>query len=231
MARISTYISDVDINPEDKWIGSDANNGFQTKNFTAKGIAYYLNRFSEVGSDINYRFIIDLTNGVLNGTMAVGDGWVNNIPISTLTQIKLSKNTAAGRTVLDYLQYIAGEEIIIFNTADKNSFGHFRFVSLQESTPDVYIATVEHIASNGVLVDDEVYAIGVFTKNNGDKHYRHIQSVSSDTWSIEHSLDKYPAVVVKDSAGSIVVGDIDYVDENNVTLTFSGAFSGEAYLN
>ena len=30
MARISTYISDVDINPDDKWIGSDANNGFQT---------------------------------------------------------------------------------------------------------------------------------------------------------------------------------------------------------
>lgn len=231
MARISTYISDTDINPDDKWIGSDANNGFQTKNFTAKGIAYYLNRFSEVGSDINYRFIIDLTNGVLNGTMAVGDGWVNNIPISTLTQIKLSKNTAAGRTVLDYLQYIVGQEIIIFNTADKNSFGHFRFLSLQESTPDVYIATVEHISSNGVLIENEVYAISIFTKDAKDKNYRHVQGVSSATWNIAHNLDKFPSVTIKDSAGSIVIGEIQYNDTNNITLTFSGAFSGEAYLN
>ena len=66
MARISTYISDVDINPDDKWIGSDANNGFVTKNFTAKDMGYYLNRFNEigVGSQVNYKFITDLTNGL-----------------------------------------------------------------------------------------------------------------------------------------------------------------------
>jgi hypothetical protein len=38
-------------------------------------------------------------------------------------------------------------------------------------------------------------------------------------------------VTVKDSAGSTVIGEVEYVDLNNITITFSGAFSGEAYLN
>jgi hypothetical protein len=233
MARISTYTSDVDINPDDKWIGSDANNGFVTKNFTAKGLAYYLNRFNEigVGSQVNYRFIIDQTNGVTVGTMAVGDGWVNNLPISSLVEVKFSKYAADGKSVIDYLQYLVGDDVILFNTSDRNNFGHFKFVSLLESTPDVYIGTFDFIAANGVLVDQNVYAIGLFTKGHDDKHYKHVQGVSSATWTIAHNLGKFPSVTVKDSAGSIVIGEINYNDNNNITLTFSGAFSGEAYLN
>jgi hypothetical protein len=233
MARISTYTSDVDINPDDKWIGSDANNGFVTKNFTAKGLAYYLNRFNEigVGSQVNYRFIIDQTNGVTVGTMAVGDGWVNNLPISSLVEVKFSKYAADGKSVIDYLQYLVGDDVILFNTSDRNNFGHFKFVSLLESTPDVYVGTFDFIAANGVLVDQNVYAVGLFTKGHDDKHYKHVQGVSSATWTIAHNLGKFPSVTVKDSAGSIVIGEINYNDNNNITLTFSGAFSGEAYLN
>ena len=133
MARISTYDKDQKVNPEDKWIGSDANNGFATKNFTAKNVAYYLNQFNEVGvgSQINFEFIIDLTDGVLPGTIAVGTGNVNNISISTVTQLRINKFTVDGKLILDYLQYLASEEIILFNTSDRNNFGHFKFVSLQ----------------------------------------------------------------------------------------------------
>jgi hypothetical protein len=233
MARISTYVSDSQINPDDKWIGSDANNGFVTKNFTAKDLAYYLNRFNEVGvgSQVNYKFIVDQTDGIVVGTMGVGDGGQNNIPISTLTEIKISAYGSDGKTIIDYLEYIVGEDIIIFNTSDRNNFGHFKFVSLLESTPDVYIATIELEASNGVLVDQAVYGIGLFQKAYKDKHYKHVQGVSSAVWTINHNLDKHPSVIVKDSAGSTVIGEILYTDLDNLTITFSGAFSGEAYLN
>ena len=73
--------------------------------------------------------------------------------------------------------------------------------------------------------------MGLFTKGHDDKNYKHVQGASSATWTIAHNLDKFPSVTVKDSAGSIVIGEIEYNDTNNVTLTFSGAFSGEAYLN
>ena len=57
------------------------------------------------------------------------------------------------------------------------------------------------------------------------------QGVASDTWTIPHNLGKYPSVTVVDSTGRVVVGGTQYLDSNTVVLTFSGAFSGVAYLN
>lgn len=64
-----------------------------------------------------------------------------------------------------------------------------------------------------------------------DKHYKHVQGTPSASWIVSHGLGKYPSVRVFDSAGTEVVGAVDYTDLNNLTITFSAAFSGEAYLN
>lgn len=61
--------------------------------------------------------------------------------------------------------------------------------------------------------------------------YVHKQKSPSNRWEIQHDLDKFPSVTVVDSAGSVVVGDIDYINNNKVVLTFIGGFSGTAYLN
>lgn len=65
----------------------------------------------------------------------------------------------------------------------------------------------------------------------GDKHFAHTQSVASATWVVTHNLGKYPSVSVVDSAGELVVGQVDYNSINQTTLTFVGAFSGKAYFN
>lgn len=64
-----------------------------------------------------------------------------------------------------------------------------------------------------------------------DQTYIYNQNTASNVWTITHNLDKYPSVSVVDSAGSVVIGDILYVDTNNIILTFRGGFSGTAYLN
>lgn len=61
--------------------------------------------------------------------------------------------------------------------------------------------------------------------------YIHTQSVPTTTWTITHGLGKYPAVTVVDSANTEVIGDIQYIDTQSLTVTFSSAFSGKAYLN
>lgn len=68
-------------------------------------------------------------------------------------------------------------------------------------------------------------------KGGGDKNYIHVQNTPSATWSASHNLGKKPSVVVVDSADDVVYGEITYVDDNNVTLTFAGSFSGKAYFN
>ena len=64
-----------------------------------------------------------------------------------------------------------------------------------------------------------------------DKHYHHLQTSPSKSWLVVHNLGKYPSVTVVDSAKSVVMGGIEYIDTNTAVLTFSSAFSGEAYFN
>lgn len=61
--------------------------------------------------------------------------------------------------------------------------------------------------------------------------YVHNQNVPSAVWNILHNLGSYPSVTVIDSAGTTVVGDVTYVSANSITITFSGSFSGQAFLN
>lgn len=62
-------------------------------------------------------------------------------------------------------------------------------------------------------------------------NYTHNQIVSSSTWTITHNLGFFPAVSVVDSGGNYVVGDVTYVSQNVVTISFSSSFGGKAYLS
>ena len=62
--------------------------------------------------------------------------------------------------------------------------------------------------------------------------YVFTQAVPEEVWTITHNLvSKFPSVTVVDSAGSEVIGDVEYVGTNQVVLTFLAAFSGKAFLN
>lgn len=61
--------------------------------------------------------------------------------------------------------------------------------------------------------------------------YIYNQILATDRWEIAHNLDKYPSVSVVDTGGTLVMGDVTYIDTNNLVLDFSAEFSGSAYLN
>lgn len=61
--------------------------------------------------------------------------------------------------------------------------------------------------------------------------YVHNQLVAAKKWYVEHGLNKYPSITVVDSAGSVVVGEVKYLDMNNVIISFSAEFGGKAYIN
>lgn len=66
---------------------------------------------------------------------------------------------------------------------------------------------------------------------NEDKTYVYKQLESSDTWIIKHNLNKYPNVTIVDSGDNMVFGETHYDSENQITISFIGAFSGKAFLN
>lgn len=53
----------------------------------------------------------------------------------------------------------------------------------------------------------------------------------ADTWVLHHRLGRHPSVTVIDSAGTVVLGGVRYVDADTIELTFSASFAGTAYLN
>lgn len=62
-------------------------------------------------------------------------------------------------------------------------------------------------------------------------NYVHTQGVPSADWTITHGLGRYPSVTVVDSAGTTVYGNVDYLSTNQITIHFTAAFGGAAYLN
>ena len=61
--------------------------------------------------------------------------------------------------------------------------------------------------------------------------YTHNQSAVSDTWVINHGLSFQPSVQVVDSAGSTIEGVVNYNSSSQLTVQFSVALSGTAYLS
>lgn len=65
----------------------------------------------------------------------------------------------------------------------------------------------------------------------GDKNYIHTQSSASSTWTVTHNLNKFPSVTVVDSANNVVMGAVEMINLNSITITFTASFSGKAYIN
>ena len=63
-----------------------------------------------------------------------------------------------------------------------------------------------------------------------DIAYTHTQAVSSAIWTINHNLGFNPVAVVLDSGGTQCEGSITYPTVNQMVITFTGAFTGVAYI-
>lgn len=62
-------------------------------------------------------------------------------------------------------------------------------------------------------------------------HYRYETDVLLETWVINHNLNKYPSVVVKQTDGTAIIGEVNYTSMNTLEVYFNTAVKGTAYLN
>lgn len=102
----------------------------------------------------------------------------------------------------------------------------FRTQQLATYAPPKQVEVTKHLGHE--LIGDMTPAqLGI----TDDRHHTHKQAQAAKVWTIAHNLGKRPAVTVVDSAGTVVIGEVDYLDDNTVRLTFCAAFSGTAYFN
>lgn len=98
-----------------------------------------------------------------------------------------------------------------------------------EELDDVDVTGAE--AGDTLVFNGECWTAQTLQVSDGDKHYTHRQDAASDSWTITHNLGKFPNVTVIDSANHVVIGNVRYLSENSLIVTFNGIFSGKAYLN
>lgn len=244
MARIITYTNDSLVTHTDKWIGTDIINGV-TKNFQAEDIGFYLNNFNvlNVFGYTTFKFIenINTQAGRGRGSITLENGGGDNTTFESFENFKISKyssyNSDGGelKDISDYLEHIyTDNDIIIFNANNLNKFGKFTADTFELDSEDnnYYNVQLSFNEGFGTIEDGEYYvlfAVGYF--GGSDKHFTYTQEAASATWVIQHNLNKFPSVTVIDSASNTVLGNVVYDNNNQLTITFSGAFSGVAYLN
>ena len=104
-------------------------------------------------------------------------------------------------------------------------------VAVRQIGLKVYVVEndTEYLLKGGITNTN--WTIQTSNSESGDLTYVHNQMSAIDIWLINHNLGKYPSVTILDSSGQTVIGNIEYLDFNNITLTFSAAFSGKAYFN
>ena len=227
MARISSYPRDLNITDQDAWIGTDASNR-ATKNFTAAAVAKYLNIKGKISISAQMIFkLVDLAAPNSGDFVGPADGSL----ISAATTMDLSITDVSGANTVAFITYLVGNNILISEQNDINNFGHFTIDSYVQKTPDVYTLTLTSLTGNGNFDVDKFYDFAVFTLSSPDKTFEYTQGVPATTWNIQHNLNNFPSITVIDTADTVVTGQYTYIDNNNVTLTFSAGFAGKAYLN
>jgi hypothetical protein len=66
---------------------------------------------------------------------------------------------------------------------------------------------------------------------NGGASFIHDQIVPATVWLISHNLGYVPNVWAVDAGGTNIDGTVTVIDNNSITLTFSTAVTGKAYLS
>ena len=90
------------------------------------------------------------------------------------------------------------------------------------------------VIPNQVVVSENqpnqiVVRTGVVPGGN-TRRYVHAQASPNTTWNITHALGGKPTVTIVDSSDTHVIGDVTYNSESSITVSFTAAFSGNAYL-
>jgi hypothetical protein len=158
-----------------------------------------------------------------------------NKPISTATQIALDGKVDNIRVLTDVPEDAVFTDTVysLFTELNDTPIAIDPLKSLRGNAAGTALEFVEAVSQSDVTQHESALLITSSQILDFDqlRTYVHDQGIPSLVWSINHNLDKYPSAAAIDTAKTVVVGQIEYIDLNNLTITFNASFSGEAYIN
>ncbi len=235
MARINTYSTDTTVQKDDKLLGSNANGA--TRNFSIEDISTFQANTNATGIAGQIPYVYH--NNSFGGAVSRQSGSVTintsdaSTSFSAITTVKVSKFPYGSTSeVVSVIDSFIDKGIIIARNDEPNEFGVYTCTAVTQDSveTDFYDLTLTYKSGNGSIQANEFYSILLYSGAQ-DKDFKHNQTSASSTWVITHNLNKYPNVVVFDSADNQAFGAVEFNSKNQLTITFSASFSGVAHLN
>ena len=241
MASISTYAIDQILSVRDKVIGTDVA-GTVTKNYELGDIISFFNKsglIETLASSFEYAGQPVSSSARVDGTISFDPPTASSVSFSSITSLLITSKDLAGVDLSSYYPKLIGSRVLIQKSGDPSKFGIYNLTASTSSSKfsNVHDISLTHVFGNSSLESESNYLISLMQYDYlsaTDKHYAftdHTQANPSAIWTINHGLNKFPSVTVVDSAGTQVLGDVQHIDNDNLTITFVNQFSGKAYLN
>jgi hypothetical protein len=128
-------------------------------------------------------------------------------------------------TLVNFYLELGATEVNSVDTSDTT------FIDMTPTTPTSGNVEITASLSATGTPDNTKFLRGDNVWARANETYTFAQASASVVWTVQHNLDKFPSVTMVLSTGQKGYGDIVYIDENNLTITFASAESGKAYMN
>jgi len=146
-----------------------------------------------------------------------------------ITNIFLQKISISDSRKVLYISDVGNNATIgniIINATNGNIINNASFINLEV---------------NGIIAEVNIADSGRFIANlstddaspppAGDKNFVTQQVVASSVWSVPHNLGKKCAVQIVDNALNEIMGNVHWVNNNEVEITFNKPKTGWVYCN
>jgi hypothetical protein len=190
MAISNAYPTGIPVADADLFVGTKAYTN-RTVNYTAQGIADYLNINAKVsiGGQMSFRFSITPD---ISKTISFEGGLGNNTPFADITRLVTSGSDASGSDITIFLNYLIDTQILLAEQNQPNNFGHYKITGYSQiGITDFYNLDLEYIGGNGNIVDDIYYDLVSFNLSGGVGSTPTLQEVTdvgnTATNTIEHN--------------------------------------------
>lgn len=109
--------------------------------------------------------------------------------------------------------YLIGD-LVYFNLT--SSYGDANFSN------SMYVCRISHTSDSVFSSDSDKWKV----LNSG---YEHVQNVAATNWQVDHSLGRFPSVMVTNSLNEMIDGKIEHSNKNRLFVRFNKPLIGRVY--
>lgn len=175
---------------------------------------------SAVVGGMSYQGVWDASSGV--PALTPSKGWFYVVSVAGSTDLSGITDWKVG-------------DWAVYNETVWNKIDNTDVVSSVNGMGGAVVLDTDDISEGGnkYYTEERVSANVDVAANTANRHtpfYLHVQEVASDTWTITHNLNRYASVTIIDSSNRRIIGNIEYLNANEIVVSFNGSFAGKAYL-